>query len=183
MSTPSRAVVGAALAACLLAASPARAQLPTYGVGRAPTPEEVRAWDIAIGPDGAELPPGAGTAVGGRAVYDRKCAICHGPTGREGPQDRLVGGRGSLATATPLKTVGSYWPYATTIYDYIYRAMPFSQPQSLTPDEVYGVTAYLLYLNGIIGEHDPIDRHTLPQVKMPNRDGFVPDPRPETFPR
>src|SRR5207253_1882383 len=135
------------------------------------------------GPDGAELPPGEGTAVSGKPVYDSKCAACHGATGREGPQDVLVGGRGSLATAKPLKTIGSYWPYATTVYDYIFRAMPFTQPESLTAAEVYGVTAYLLYLNGIIGERDLIDRRTLPQVRMPNRHGFVPDPRPERRPR
>ena len=183
MSTPRAAAVGAVLATCAALAGPALAQLPSYGVGRPPTPEEIKAWDIAVGPDGAELPPGEGTAVSGKPVYDAKCAACHGATGREGPQDVLVGGQGSLATAKPLKTIGSYWPYATTVYDYIYRAMPFTQPESLTAAEVYGVTAYLLYLNGIIGERDVIDRRTLPQVKMPNRHGFVPDPRPEKFPR
>jgi len=183
MSTPRAAVVGAVAATCMALAGPAQAQLPSYGVGRPPTPEEIRAWDIAVGPDGAELPPGEGTAVSGKPVYDAKCAACHGATGREGPQDVLVGGQGSLATAKPLKTIGSYWPYATTVYDYIYRAMPFTQPESLTAAEVYGVTAYLLYLNGIIGERDLIDRRTLPQVRIPNRHGFVPDPRPERFPR
>jgi mono/diheme cytochrome c family protein len=168
-----------ASAVLLIAALPALAQSPTHGVGRAPTPEEVKAWDIAIGPDGRELPPGSGTADSGKAVYDAKCAVCHGPTGKEGPQDVLVGGKGTLNTAKPLKTVGSYWPYATTLWDFTNRAMPFNAPGSLTADEVYSVTAYVLYLNGIIGDRDVIDAKTLPQVKMPNRDAFVPDPRPD----
>jgi S-disulfanyl-L-cysteine oxidoreductase SoxD len=173
----------ATVAAAVLVAATARAQLPTYGVGRSPTADEITAWDIAIGPRGAELPSGRGTVASGRKVYAEKCAACHGATGKEGPQDVLVGGQGTLATAKPVKTIGSYWPYATTVYDYVHRAMPFYAPGSLTPDELYGVTAYLLYLNGIIGERDVIDRRTLPQVKMPNRHGFVPDPRPEQFPR
>src|SRR6266446_8360728 len=152
MSTPRAGVVGAVLATWVALAGPAQAQLPSYGVGRPPTPEEIRAWDIAVGPDGAELPPGEGTAVSGKPVYDAKCAVCHGATGREGPQDVLVGGQGSLATATPQKTVGSYWPYATTLWDYIRRAMPFEHPGTLTPDELYGVTGYVLFMNGIVGE-------------------------------
>ncbi len=155
------------------------AQSPTYGVGRLPTQAEFKAWDIAIGPDGRELPPGSGTAKAGKAVYDAKCAVCHGPTGKEGPQDVLAGGKGTLNTPKPLKTVGSYWPYATTLWDFTNRAMPFNAPGSLTPDEVYAATAYVLYLNGIVGETDIIDARTLPQVKMPNRDAFVPDPRPD----
>lgn len=175
------------LAAITLAATavalPVFAQMPTYKVGRAPTPGEIKAWDIAIGPDGAELPPGRARAAEGRAVYEIKCAACHGKTGTEGPQDVLVGGRGTLNTDKPLKTIGSYWPDATTVWDYTYRAMPFIQPGSLTPEEVYQTTAYLLYLNGIIGENDVIDEKSLPHVMMPNRDGFEPDPRPEFGPR
>lgn len=151
---------------------------PPLGLGRTPTVAEIQAWDIAIGPDGQELPPGQGTAQEGASLYLEKCAACHGETGTEGPQDILVGGQGSLATEKPLRTIGSYWPYAATIFDYVYRAMPFYEPGSLQPHEVYALTAYLLYLNGIIGEHDVIDAQTLPTVQMPNRNGFRPDPRP-----
>ena len=111
--------------------------------------------------------------------WDKECAKCHGATGVEGPMDRLVGGRESLSTEKPVKTIGSFWPYATTLYDYINRAMPFDAPQSLTPDEVYSVIAWLLYQNGIISEESVVDADTLPLVQMPNRHGFVPDPRPD----
>lgn len=149
------------------------------GLGRAPTGAEIHAWDMAIGPDGKELPPGQGTALEGASIYLEKCAACHGETGTEGPHDVLVGGRGSLTTDKPLKTIGSYWPYATTIYDYVHRAMPFYEPGSLEPNEVYSLTGYLLYLNGIIGERDVVNAQTLPRIRMPNRNGFRPDPRPE----
>ena len=115
----------------------------------------------------------------GASIFAAKCAMCHGATGREGPKDRLVGGRNTLATEKPVKTVGSYWPYATTLYDYIHRAMPFNAPQSLSPDETYSVIAWLLYQNGIIEEGTIIDARSLPAITMPNRDGFVPDPRPD----
>jgi cytochrome c len=154
-------------------------QAPTLSIGHTPSPEHLKAIDIDVTPNGQGLAPGRGTAAAGKDVYTRRCETCHGPNGTEGPQDVLVGGRGSLATPRPLKTVGSYWPYATTLWDYIRRAMPFDHPGTLTSDEIYGVTAYLLYLNGIVGEQDTLDRVTLPQVKMPNRDGFVPDPRPD----
>lgn len=149
------------------------------GLGRTPTAAEIQAWDVAVGPDGKELPPGQGTAQEGANLYLEKCAACHGETGTEGPQDILSGGQGSLATGKPLRTIGSYWPHVTTIYDYVYRAMPFYEPGSLRPNEVYALTAYLLYVNGIIGEHDVINAQTLPHIKMPNHDGFRPDPRPE----
>ncbi len=170
-----------ALAATVTAVAvlPVLGQMPTYKLGRTPTADEVRALDIAIGPDGRELPRGRATAAAGRAVYAAKCAACHGATGKEGPQDPLVGGKGSLNTDKPLKTVGSYWSHATTLWDFTYRAMPFDKPGSLTPQDVYATTAYVLFLNEIIGENDIIDEKTLPQVKMPNRDKFVPDPRPE----
>jgi cytochrome c len=122
--------------------------------------------------------------VTGKDVYTARCATCHGPSGVEGPQDVLVGGRGSLAAkaaSRPLKTVGSYWPYATTLWDYIRRAMPFDHPGTLTTDEVYGSTAYVLFLNGIIGERDVLDQNTLPRIAMPNRNGFVADPRPDVL--
>jgi len=161
---------------------PAAAQLPTYGVGRPPTAEEVRAWDLTIPPDGQGLPPGSGTAVLGKAIFVERCAACHGETGEDPKYSRLVGGQGSLTTDKPVKTIGSFWQYATTLWSYIRRAQPFDEPGSLTPDQVYAVTAYLLYLNGIIGEQDVVDAKTLPLVQMPNRAGFVPDPRPDVGP-
>lgn len=148
-------------------------------LGRPATPEEIEAWGSIVGPAGEGLPAGGGTAAEGRSLYDRRCAACHGATGREGPDDALAGGQGSLAGAQARKTVGSYWPAATTLWDYVNRAMPFNQPGSLAPDEVYAVVAYVLHLNGIVGEADPVDAETLPQIEMPNRDGFVPDPRPD----
>jgi S-disulfanyl-L-cysteine oxidoreductase SoxD len=155
------------------------AQSPRYHVGRTPTADEIKAWDIAIGPDGRGLPAGSGTAARGQTIYAAQCARCHGATAREGPEAPLVGGIGTLGTAHPVKTVGSYWPYATTVFDYVNRAMPFDRPGILSPDEVYATVAYVLYLNGIVKETDVIDRKTLPQIHMPNRDGFEPDPRPD----
>ena len=160
-------------------ASSAAGQLPTYGVGRAPTAEEVKAWDLTIPPDGQGLPPGSGTAALGRPIYTERCASCHGEKGEDPKYSRLVGGRGSLVTAQPVRTIGSFWQYATTLWSYLRRAQPFDEPGSLTPDEVYAVTAYLLYLNGIVKEDEVIDAVTLPRIQMPNRDGFVPDPRPD----
>jgi cytochrome c len=160
-------------------ATPLAAQLPTYGVGRPPTPEEVRAWELTIPPDGQGLPPGQGTAALGQTVFAARCAACHGETGEDPNYSRLVGGQGTLATDKPIQTIGSFWQYATTLWSYIRRAQPFDSPGSLTADQVYAVTAYLLYRNGIIGEQEVMDATTLPQVKMPNRDGFVPDPRPD----
>ena len=157
----------------------ANAQAPNYGVGRTPGAEEIRPYDIAIGPEGRELLPGRGTAREGAPVYAQRCASCHGATGTEGPNDRLVGGQGTLASDRPVKTVGSYWPYATTIWDYINRAMPIDNPGSLTPNQVYALTAFLLFRNGIIQETTVMDRDSLPKVRMPNRDGFVPDTRPD----
>lgn len=143
-----------------------------FGFGRVPSEAEVKARDIAVGPDGAGLPPGRGTVAAGEQVFKAKCAACHGPTGTEGPRDKLVGEK------LPVKTIGSFWPYATTVFDYIRRAQPFDKPGSLTDDEVYAVTAWLLFRNQIIAADQVIDATTLPQVRMPNRDGFVPDPRP-----
>jgi mono/diheme cytochrome c family protein len=177
----SKNLVAASLISAALAGPPrASAQTMRFALGHTPTKDEISALDIAIGPEGKELPPGKGDASTGKAVYDRRCVVCHGATAREGPQDILVGGTGTLASAKPVKTIGSYWPYATTLWDYLNRAMPFDRPGSLTHDEVYGLAAYLLFLNGIIGEHDVMNADTLPGVRMPNRDGFVPDPRPDT---
>jgi S-disulfanyl-L-cysteine oxidoreductase SoxD len=163
----------------LVSASPTLSQSPTYGVGRPPTADELQSIDIDVAPDGKGLPAGSGTAAAGKDVYTRRCETCHGPTGREGPQDVLAGGQGSLTTARPQKTVGSYWPYATTLWDYIRRAMPFDHPGTMTVDEVYASTAYVLFLNGIVTERDVLDATTLPRVTMPNRNGFVADPRPD----
>jgi cytochrome c len=150
-----------------------------YGLGRAATTQEVQGWNIDVAPTGEGLPPGRGTAKEGAAIFAAKCASCHGPTGKEGPMDRLVGGAGTLGSQQPVKTIGSYWPYATTIYDYVHRAMPFPAPQSLSPREVYSVVAWLLYQNGIIEEDTTLDAHSLPAIRMPNHNGFVPDPRPD----
>ena len=151
----------------------------TYGLGRRLSVEEIRKYDALIPPSGEGLPPGSGTAEKGKAIYAAQCARCHGATGREGPEDVLVGGIGSLATPKPEKTVGSYWPYATTLWDYLNRAMPFDRPGVLPADDVYSVTAYLLQLNGIVSPTDVLDAKSLPMVRMPNRDGFVPDGRPD----
>ena len=143
-------------------------------LGRVATPEEIAAWDISIDPGGAGLPAGGGTAHQGEAIFAAKCAACHGEKGAGKPNDQLVGGSGTLTgDKPPVKTVGSYWPYATTLFDYIRRAMPLNESKTLANDEVYALAAYLLQLNGIIGESDTMDAQTLPKVRMPNREGFV----------
>jgi cytochrome c len=181
MAIARRRIASVALVGALAfgGANAAAEQSPAFGVGRAPKPGELQAIDIDVTPDGRGLLSGTSTAAAGKEVYTRRCETCHGPTGKEGPQDVLVGGQGSLATSKPQKTIGSYWPYATTLWDYIRRAMPFDHPGTLTADEIYGATAYLLFLNGIVGERDVIDQTTLPKVAMPNRNGFTGDPRPD----
>jgi S-disulfanyl-L-cysteine oxidoreductase SoxD len=141
-------------------------------LGRVATPDEIAPWDISIGPDGVGLPPGSGTPRQGEAVYAAKCVACHGEKGTGKPNDQLVGGQGTL-DKPPVKTVGSFWPYATTVSDYVRRAMPYNESKSLTNDEIYAVVAYILNLNGIIADNDTMDAQTLRRVKMPNRDGFV----------
>ena len=163
-----------------LAAMPLLAQ--TYGLGREATPDEVAAWDITIGPKGEELPEGSGSAEEGAQVYEVRCKECHGDEGIGGDQAALIGNPEQLTQAPPVKTVGSYWPYATTLFDYTRRAMPFEEPGTLTADQVYAVTAYILQLNGIIDGDEVMDKDSLPKVVMPNRDGFVPDPRPKRQP-
>lgn len=150
-----------------------------YGIGRAATPAEIAAWDIDVEPDGQNLPPGRGTVAHGREVYDAQCASCHGARGEGGVGDKLAGGMGTLGTDKPVKTVGSYWPYATTLFDYIRRAMPLTAPQSLSNEDVYAVAGYVLYLNGLVPETAAIDGKTLTALKMPNRGGFMVDPRPD----
>jgi len=164
------------LAVCsALAVSCGAASAESPNLGRVATPAEFAAGDISIGPDGVGLPPGSGTAKQGEAVYLEKCLGCHGERGAGKPNDQLAGGQGTLgAGQAPVKTVGSFWPYATTVFDYVRRAMPLNESKSLTNDEAYAVVAYILQINGVIGENDTIDARTLPAVRMPNRDGFVP---------
>lgn len=173
MSTPKRLVVATAAALSACAAQPTSAPVKAPAFGAPVSAAEIARWDISIPPSGEGLPAGSGTAKQGEAVYNAQCQACHGPKGAGKPADVLVGGIGTLATAKPVRTVGSYWPYATTLFDYTRRAMPTTKPLSLTNDEVYAVTAYVLYLNGIIGESAEMNAKTLPQVKMPNRDGFT----------
>jgi cytochrome c len=143
-------------------------------LGRVATPEEIGPWDASIGPDGVGLPPGSGTPKQGEAIYAARCVACHGEKGAGKPNDQLVGGQGTLpGDRPPVKTVGSFWPYATTVFDYVRRAMPYDESKSLSNDEVYAVVAYILNLNGIIADNDTMDQQTLRKVKMPNRDGFV----------
>ncbi|HET8522752.1 MAG TPA: cytochrome c [Thermomicrobiales bacterium] len=156
-----------------------------FGFGKPATDTEIAGWNIDIRPDGTGLPPGSGTVKEGEALFQKLGAPCHGKNG-EGTDaaPALVGGFDTLNTDKPVKTVGSYWPYATTLFDYIHRAMPATAPQSLTPDEVYAICAYLLYLNKIVPEDAVMNQDTLPKVIMPNHDGFTsPDPRPDVFDR
>jgi S-disulfanyl-L-cysteine oxidoreductase SoxD len=182
MSTPKRLIV--ALSVFLFPAYVcAQSIVDHFGFGRAPTAQETEK-DFAIPPSGKGLPPGSGTAKAGAEIFAQTCAACHGDKLQGNPAvgiggDRLIGGRGSLATKTPLKTVESYWPYSTTLFDYIKRAMPFSAPGSLSDDQVYSLVAYILSESHIIKPTDVIDAETLPKIVMPNRDGFVPDDRPE----
>ena len=169
MSTRSAAL---AAAAGLIAAAAASAQ-EGPNLGRPATPAEIAGWDITIEPDGTGLPPGSGDARAGEAVYMAKCLACHGAEGAGQLNDRLAGGHGTLKDPAPVRTIGSYWPHATTVFDYVRRAMPYTMPQSLSDDEVYAVTAYLLYVNDIIGERDVMNAETLPAVRMPNRDNFI----------
>jgi mono/diheme cytochrome c family protein len=179
MSTPDMSRLKTLLAAGAAVALAATAAAQTKGVAKGPnlgqpaTAADIAAWDIDIPPSGRGLPPGSGTPARGEAVYKQHCASCHGPKGEGKPNDRLVGGQGSLPGDKPaIKTVGSYWPYATTVFDYVRRSMPWHAPQSLASDDVYAVTAYILMLDNIIGPDDVMDAKTLPAVKMPNRDGF-----------
>jgi cytochrome c len=153
---------------------------PTYGIGTTATAAEIAGWDIDVRADGAGLPAGSGSVAQGKAVYEAKCAMCHGANGANGPAPRLSGGQGSLAGKNPIMTVGSFWPYATTLYDYINRSMPFDRPQTLTPEEVYAVTAFTLNMNGIVGADTVLDAQALAKIEMPNRKGFTSDPRPDT---
>jgi S-disulfanyl-L-cysteine oxidoreductase SoxD len=169
----------------LAAREQAKPAPPTLGIGRAATPSEIASWDIDVGPDGAGLPPGRGTPAEGAAIYATRCAACHGKTGTEGPNDVLVGRPGSdpfpfARDARVPRTIGNYWPYATTLFDYIRRAMPPEKPGSLTDAEVYALTAHLLAWNGLVAGDAAIDAASLPKVQMPARSRFVPDTRGTT---
>jgi cytochrome c len=169
----------AAFAVFVLACvTPAQAQSP-YGIGRAATPAEIAGWNIDVDRDGNNLPAGSGTVSHGREVFDQQCAACHGAKGEGGIGDQLVGGQGTLATPKPVRTVGSYWPYAPTLFDYIRRAMPQNAPQSLSNDDVYAVSAYILNLNGLVAGGATLDARTLGAIKMPNRSMFTGDSRPD----
>jgi cytochrome c len=159
---------------CITATAAIAAQVAPPKLGRPATADDIAKADISIPPDGKNLPAGSGSVAQGAMVFQQKCAVCHGANAEGTPSgDRLVGGIGSLNTANPVKTVGSYWPYATTVFDYIRRAMPITNPQSLQNDEVYAVTAYLLSLDNIVPKDATLDAQSLPKVQMPNRAGFV----------
>jgi cytochrome c len=174
-----------ALAALASGAFAGDAPKATYGFGSTPTDAELARFFSPL-PDGRGLPPGSGSVLEGKSVYQQQCAACHGENLQGGSGDRLIGGRGSLVNddpkKPPVKTVESYWPYATTLFDYVKRAMPLTAPDSLTNDQVYAVTAYILEQAKIVPEDAIMNAQTLAKVQMPNRDGFLPDRRPERFP-
>ena len=162
--------ISAVVLALALSSSAAFAQAPN--LGKPINPAEIAAWDINILPDGTGLPPGSGTSAEGARIYAAKCSICHGENGKGGPNAALVGG-GPIKDMESDKTIANFWPFATTIFDYIRRAMPWRQPRSLANEEVYALTAYILSLNKLIGENDTMNAQTLPKVRMPNRGGFI----------
>jgi len=165
-------------------ASQAAADQRPFNLGEVATAEQVAGWDIDVRPDGLGAPVGTGNAFDGEEVYADRCASCHGDFGEAVDNwPVLVGGEGTLASHDPVKTTGSYWPYASTMYDYIYRAMPFGEAQSLTHDETYQIVAYLLYMNDIIDDEFEVNQDNIGTIEMPNRDGFMmPDPRPDAQP-
>lgn len=168
----SRALAGM-LVATVLAVPAWSAEPAAPRLGRPATPAEIAAADLSIGPDGTGLPPGSGGVGQGAAVFQAKCQACHGPAGADGPMDRLTGGVGSIASPQRILTVASYWPYATTLFDYIRRAMPLNAPRSLSDDETYALVAYLLSVDKIVPADAVMDAAALPKVRMPNRGGFV----------
>jgi S-disulfanyl-L-cysteine oxidoreductase SoxD len=170
--TSRRACAIAATLAFLLTAGTAHAQ----GLGKPVTESDIKQWDIAVLPDGTNLPAGSGTAAQGAAIFAQKCSACHGEAAKGGVAPywpALVGGQPLTNGIDTVKTIANYYAYPTTIFDYVRRAMPYNMPRSLSDDEVYALTAYLLSLNKLIGDGDVMDAKTLPQVKMPNRDNFI----------
>ena len=161
----------AVLVALALGAGAAFGQGPN--LGKPISPAEIAAWDISVMPNGAGLPPGSGTPAQGAPIYAQKCAACHGENGKGGVSAALVGGQPLTAGIETTKTIANFWPHATTLFDFTRRAMPRPKPRTLTNDEVYALTAYMLALNKIIGEHEVMNAQTLPKVRMPNRDGFI----------
>ena len=181
MSRSAKLIYGAVVLTAALAAMPAVAKVGEYGIGKPATPEEIAGWDIDIRPDGKGLPPGSGSVEDGEMLYEEKCASCHGSFGEGvGRYPVLAGGEGTLTDERPDRTIGSYWPYASTVWDYIHRAMPFPQPQSLTDDEVYAITAYVLNLNDLVDDDFVLTQDNLASIEMPNKDGFFFDDRPDT---
>ncbi len=171
-----RELVPLLVATLIAAGMPARAD-DRYGIGRPATPAEIAGWNIDVMPDGTGLPPGHGSVSKGGRIFANSCASCHGADGKTGdgrPIPRLVGGPDLLKRSGAVHTVGNYWPYATTLFDYIRRAMPPNAPQSLAPDQVYAVSAFVLHLNGVVHDGTVLDQHNLAAIRMPNRDGFVP---------
>lgn len=163
----------AVLGAACIAAAPAPKAPAGPNLGQTPSAADIAAADISPTPEGGALPAGSGVPAQGAAIYAAKCQVCHGANGAGGPNDRLTGGVGSLATPRPVKTVASFWPRATTVFDYIRRAMPIDAPQSLTNSEAYALTAYILSVDGIIGPDTVLDARSLPRVAMPNAKGAV----------
>jgi len=165
----------------ILVTAPVMADAGGYGIGTPASAEEIAGWDIDIRPDGKGLPPGSGSVEDGEMLYEEKCASCHGSFGEGvGRYPVLAGGEGTLTDERPDRTVGSYWPYASTLWDYIHRAMPFPQPHSLTDDEVYAITAYVLNLNDLVDDDFVLTADNLASIEMPNKDGFFFDDRPDT---
>ena len=179
-----RGFIASAFLLPVMAASSVNAEQRPFGLGQMATPEQVAGWDIDVRPDGLGAPIGIGNAMDGEEIYAERCAACHGDFGEAVDNwPVLVGGAGTLASHDPVKTTGSYWPYASTMYDYIYRAMPFGEAQSLTHDETYQIVAYLLYMNDIIEDDFELNQDNIGTIEMPNRDGFMlPDPRPDAQP-
>jgi len=153
----------------------------TARIGKPASQDRIDAINQTVFPNGTGLPPGSGTAAKGKTIYKEKCAVCHNDKaeGREGQYPPLAGGIGTINTPKPLKTPGSYWPYATTIFDFVRRAMPYDQPGTLSNEELYSLVGFILNVNGIIGENDEMNKDTPPKVKMPNAEGFIPDQRPD----